>query len=156
MENSQGVASSRVERSTRREPHDMKSEEWNQIDELFQQALNLAPGERAAFLNRTCDGKEFVRRQVESLLAHHEQSGSFLEHPPGGIAAELLTSERSRFQEGQFIGQYQVIQYLGAGGMGEVYLARDPRLNRRVAIKVLPYPFISDSNRVRRFEQEAR
>jgi serine/threonine protein kinase len=155
VENSQGVASSRTERSSRRKARDMKSEEWKQIDELFQQALNLAPAERAAFLNRTCDGKEHLRQQVESLLANYEQSDSFLEHPPGEIAAELLTSERSRFQEGQFIGQYQVIQYLGAGGMGEVYLARDPRLNRRVAIKVLPHPFISDSNRVRRFEQEA-
>jgi len=134
----------------------MKPEEWNQIDELFQKALNEAPGDRAAFLDRACDGKEVTRREVESLLAHHDQAQGFLEQPPSEIAAELLTSGRSQFLKGQFISHYRVTECLGAGGMGEVYLARDTRLNRPVAIKVLLSPFTSDSHKVQRFEQEAR
>jgi serine/threonine-protein kinase len=134
----------------------MKQEEWNEVDDLLQDALNQAPGDRAAFLDRACDGRDSIRREVESLLAHHDQAQSFLEEPPGEIAAEFLTSGRSRFLNGQFISHYQVIEWLGAGGMGEVYLARDARLNRHVAIKVLPAHFTSDSDKVRRFEQEAR
>jgi len=101
----------------------MKPEEWNQIDELFQKALNEAPGDRAAFLDRACDGKEVLRREVESLLAHHDQAQGFLEQPPSEIAAEFLTSRKSRFRNGQFIDHYRVIECLGTGGMGEVYLA---------------------------------
>ena len=134
----------------------MKSEEWKQIDELFQETLNHAPGDRDAFLDRACAGNENTRREVESLLAHDDQARCFLEQPPGEIAAELLAAESSHFVQGQFISHYRVIDCLGAGGMGEVYLAQDTSLNRRVAIKVLPRPLLSDSSRVLRFEQEAR
>jgi hypothetical protein len=98
----------------------MKQEEWNQIDELFQEALNKAPGDRAALLDRACDGKEFRRR--EWTRWHHEQAQTFLEQPPTEIAADLLTSGRSRFLNGQFINHRRVIECLGAGGMGEVFL----------------------------------
>jgi serine/threonine-protein kinase len=134
----------------------MKPEEWNEIDELFQEALKEAPGDRGAFLDRACDGREVMRREVESLLTHHEQAQTFLEQPPTQIAAEFLTSRKSRFRNGQFIDHYRVVECLGVGGMGEVYLAQDSRLNRRVAIKILPDHFTSDSGKVRRFDQEAR
>jgi serine/threonine-protein kinase len=134
----------------------MKQEEWNQIDELFEEALNRAPHERSAFLDWACDGNESRRREVESLLMHDEQAQTFLEQPPGAIAAALLNPERFQFQPGQFIDHYKVIDRLGAGGMGEVYLARDARLERQVAIKVLLPQFTCDSDKVRRFEQEAR
>jgi hypothetical protein len=81
----------------------MKPEEWNQIDELLQQALNKAPGDRAAFLDQISDGKGNIRREVESLLAHHDRIQSFLEQPPAEVAAELLTSGKSRLLKGQFI-----------------------------------------------------
>jgi serine/threonine-protein kinase len=112
----------------------MKSEEWKQIDELFQETLSHAPGDRAAFLDRACAGNENTRREVESLLAHDDQARCFLEQPPAEIAAELLASERSHFVQGQFISHYRVMDCLGVGGMGEVYLAQDTSLNRRVAI----------------------
>ena len=134
----------------------MTQEEWKQIDELFQAALNEAPGDRAAFLDRACAGNEAMRREVESLLGHDDQSKSFLEEPPGEVAAELLTSGRSRFLGGQLLNHYRIVEFLGAGGMGEVYLARDTKLDRPVAIKVLAGPFTSDNDKVRRFEQEAR
>jgi eukaryotic-like serine/threonine-protein kinase len=123
---------------------------------LFEQALEVSQAERKAFLDRACNGEESLRSEVESLLANHEQAESFLEEPPGEIAAEFLTSEGSWFATGQSINHYTVIEFLGAGGMGEVYLAEDPRLSRRVAIKALPRPFVSNDDRVRRFEQEAR
>src|SRR5262245_21344157 len=110
----------------------MKQEEWNQIDELLQAALNEAPGDRAAFLDRVCAGKEAVRREVESLLAHAEQARTFLEEPRAEVAAELLASGKSRFLSGQFINHYRIIGFLGAGGMGEVYVARDTTLDRPV------------------------
>jgi len=134
----------------------MNPEEWAQIDELFAQALNVPPDKRPALLDQACSGNDSLRRQVESLLASDSHAQSFLEQPPGEIAAELLSSETPRFEKGQLIGHYTVIGWLGGGGMGEVYLAQDSRLNRRVAIKVLRRPFLSDSNRVRRFVQEAR
>src|SRR5262245_35478104 len=134
----------------------MNPEEWAQIEELFAQALNVPPANRPAFLDQACSGNDFLKRQVESLLASDGHAQDFLEQPPGEIAAELLTAETPRFETGQLIGHYTVIGWLGGGGMGEVYLAQDSRLNRRVAIKVLRRPFLSDSNRVRRFTQEAR
>jgi eukaryotic-like serine/threonine-protein kinase len=134
----------------------MKQEDWNQIDELFQEALNQAPDDRAAFLDRVCISKEVVRREVESLLAHHWQAETFLEQPPTEVAAELLASGKSRFLSGQFINHYRVNEFLGSGAMGEVYLARDTTLDRPVAIKVLLAHFTSDTDKVRRFEQEAR
>jgi serine/threonine-protein kinase len=134
----------------------MKPEEWNQIDELLQETLNKAPGDRAAFLDQICEGKEDIRLEVESLLAHHDQAQSFLEQPPAEVAAELLSSRKSGLLKGQFIHHYRVVEFLGAGGMGEVYLARDARLHRPVAIKVLAGHFTSDRDKVRRFEQEAR
>jgi eukaryotic-like serine/threonine-protein kinase len=134
----------------------MTQEEWKQIDELLQAALNEAPGDRAAFLDRVCAGNEVMRREVESLLGHDDQAKSFLEQPPGEVAAELLTSGTSRFLSGQLLNHYRIVEFLGAGGMGEVYLARDTKLDRPVAIKVLAGPFTSDSDKVRRFEQEAR
>jgi eukaryotic-like serine/threonine-protein kinase len=134
----------------------MTQEEWKQIDELLQAALNETPGDRAAFLDRVCAGNEVMRREVESLLGHDDQAKSFLEQPPGEVAAELLTSGTSRFLSGQLLNHYRIVEFLGAGGMGEVYLARDTKLDRPVAIKVLAGPFTSDSDKVRRFEQEAR
>src|SRR5438270_3717336 len=134
----------------------MKPERWQQIDELLQSALARSPGERSAFLSRACAEDELLRAEVESLIASHEDASNFLETPMSQIAAELLVNDRGGLTAGQEIGPYKIVGSLGAGGMGEVYLAEDPRLGRRIALKLLPDYFTRDANRLHRFEQEAR
>ena len=134
----------------------MTPERWQQIDQLFHEALACAPAQRAAFLQSACAGDESLRLEVESLISSHESNNSFIEKPAGDVAAEMLGTQNSRFTSGQQIGNYKIIRELGSGGMGEVYLALDTKLGRKVALKLLPEVFTADVDRVRRFEQEAR
>ncbi len=132
----------------------MTPERWKQIDSLLQEALDLAPLERAAFLSKACAGDEELRREVESPLGFHERADEFIEEPPADVAASWQAKSESR--TGQTLGHYRVIKQIGRGGMGEVYLARDTRLDRPVALKLLPQRFTEDDLRVQRFRQEAR
>src|SRR5438477_550023 len=134
----------------------MRPERWQQIDQLLEVALDHPPAERAAFLARACAGDETLRRKVESLLRSDEAAQSFIEAPAVGLAAEVLAEQQARLRTGQQLGHYQILSRLGAGGMGEVYLAQDTRLGRKVALKILPTRFTQDAERLRRFEQEAR
>lgn len=134
----------------------MTPERWQQIDELFHSVLEHESGERAAFLAQACTGDEALRREVESLIGSHEDSDSFIETPASDLAAELLAKGQSGLKLGEKIGPYVIQSVLGIGGMGEVYLAIDTRLSRRVALKLLPPQFTLHPGRVRRFEQEAR
>ncbi len=134
----------------------MKPERWRQVDDLLQSALEHAPERRAEFLAQACPDDESLRREVESLLEHHQQARSFLEEPPSDIAAGMLEQSSARLADGQRVGHYKTLALLGAGGMGEVYLAHDTSLGRRVALKLLPAQFTEDEDRVHRFEQEAR
>ncbi|MGH7965756.1 MAG: serine/threonine-protein kinase PknK [Candidatus Binatia bacterium] len=129
---------------------------WQQIEQLCDAALDCEAGQRAAFLADACAGDEQLRQEVESLLAYEEQGQDFLETPPDDLVAEVLTEATPLIAAGQHLSHYQVLSLLGSGGMGEVYLARDPRLERQVALKVLPAEFSHDPARVRRFTQEAR
>jgi serine/threonine protein kinase len=97
-----------------------------------------------------------LRQEVESLIALHNSSDHLLDHSVGGVAARLLAGAPAPPLIGQRLAAYQIERLLGRGGMGEVYLARDTRLGRPVAIKLLPSLFHQDPNRVRRFQQEAR
>jgi len=135
----------------------MSSDRWETIQELLGAALELEPTQRSAFLEEACGDNEAVRREVEALLEAHGKAGSFLETPALGLAAEAQAAETpSRSLVGQTLGAYQILSLLGSGGMGEVYKARDSRLNRSVAIKVLPADKTSDTERKGRFVQEAR
>src|SRR5438128_218509 len=134
----------------------MQPERWQQIDELFHQALKREPQQRADFLKHSCGEDESLRHEIEALIASHERSGSFIEAPASDLAAELLTSGSVGLTVGQSIAAYKILSVLGIGGMGEVYLAEDTRLGRQVALKMLPRQFTINSERVRRFEQEAR
>jgi serine/threonine protein kinase/TolB-like protein/Tfp pilus assembly protein PilF len=130
-------------------------ERWQQVKGLFRSALEHKIEERFAFLERACPGDDGLRREVESLLASFEESDSIIETPVAEAAAQLFTSDQSVSLVGQQLGHYETIALLGEGGMGTVYLARDTRLGRKVALKLLPSYFTKDVDRLRRFEQEA-
>src|SRR6185295_17209701 len=134
----------------------MDSERWAKIDQLLDQAMERRPETRADFLAAACAGDDELRREVESLLEAHSRSDSFLSVPALDFAARKLADETHISLSGKRFGSYQVISVLGVGGMGEVYLARDERLGRNLALKLLPKRFTWDTDRVRRFEQEAR
>lgn len=132
------------------------NERWERVENLFHTALELEPAERAAFLAQACDGDGALRDEVESLLASHRQAAGFIESPAADLAADLLADHQTRLSGGRTVGPYQIVDLLGVGGMGEVYLAQDTRLGRRVALKLLPAQFTEDDDRLQRFEREAR
>jgi len=134
----------------------MKTERWQQISSLFKSALERADDERAAFLAQACADDDSLRREVESLIACHERAGVLIDEPAAQIMAELLINHQTEQLIGCTLGQYQIISQLGAGGMGEVFLARDTELGRQIALKLLPAHFTADAGRMRRFRQEAR
>src|SRR5262245_6831174 len=131
-------------------------ERWATVKRLHQAALDREAGPRAAFLADACAGDETLRREVESLLAHEDRAQSFMESPAIDVAAKNVHDNDSTSLVGRTLGHFHVEAQLGAGGMGEVYLARDPRLDRAVALKVLPPDFAGDADRMQRFAREAR
>ena len=134
----------------------MTHERWEQIKGLFHAALEHEPARRPAFLAQACADDGPLHQEVESLLASHEQAESFIETPASDVAAGLLAEDQTGLVAGQTVGPYKIVGLLAAGGMGEVYLANDTRLRRKVALKLLPPPSMMNAERVRRFEQEAR
>ncbi|MBA3514240.1 MAG: serine/threonine protein kinase [Pyrinomonadaceae bacterium] len=129
----------------------MTSEQWPRVKELFEAALERGPAERAVFLAQAC-ADQAIRQEVESLLAAHEGDSSFMNTP----AANLLVGDKPLLAAGERFGPYEEIAPLGEGGMGQVYVAVDTRLGRKVALKLLPSSYTDDADRVRRFGQEAR
>lgn len=122
----------------------MAANRWERIESLCHAALARPASERAAFLARACEGDAELRREVESLISRDESS--FLESPVMPAMSPV----------GQQLGAYRIEQPLGAGGMGEVFRARDTRLGRDVAVKILPAAFAGDPERRARFEREAQ
>jgi len=134
----------------------MTPERWQQVKEIFHSALRQEPKERSAFLADACGGDESLRKEVESLVSSHEKDGSFIDSPAYEAASELLTEHQEELKPGQAFGSFEILSLLGEGGMGQVYLAEDHRLGRKVALKFLPPSLGSDPDRLRRFEREAR
>ena len=133
----------------------MKPERWKQVDELLEAALDCPATERASFLDRACSGDEELRRELESLLISDGQTG-FIESPPARVAADLFTDSQPKPGRGERIAHYEVLGQIGSGGMGEVYLARDTRLGRKVAVKLLPPSLTADPQLRARFFREAQ
>src|SRR5947209_19868136 len=133
----------------------MNPERWQQASRILESVFERDPDRRAAYLDEVCANDAELRREVESFLAASEQAGSLLDSPAMQMAAPLFVDDSVESMLGQSIGPYQIVTALGAGGMGEVYLAHDKRLGRRIALKLLPTYFTTDKDRLRRFEQEA-
>jgi len=139
-------------------------ERWQQVSRIFKSAISLDDGARSAYVVGQCGSDEALRVEVEKLLESHRNAsaGNFM----GGVAAEYagslllgeneLEPERRTLTEGQQFGSYKILDSLGSGGMGEVYRARDMRLDRVVALKVLSSDISRDKRRMQRFRQEAK
>ena len=126
------------------------------IEEIFYSALDCNPEQIEAFLEKACTGDEAMRLQIKTLLASHQQVGDFIQAPVVELATRILDAEEVDALAGQTIGHYQLVERIGAGGMGEVYLATDISTGRKAALKLLPSRFTGDAERLRRFEQEAQ
>src|SRR5205814_7932212 len=152
MDGGEGVALSGAERGRNL----MKAERWKKVIDLFQSALECAPENRAAFLDEACHGDEGMRREVESLLTSHGRAENFIEIPAFEVAPELVPNDSSDALIGKVISHYRIESLIGIGGMGEVYLARDERLGRKAALKLLPDTLTTDETQLSRFKNEAR
>ena len=133
----------------------MTPEQWHRVKEVFEAALERDSSQRAAFLDEACAGDVALRREAQSLIESYEKEKSFMSMPVIA-AAPILLDEQAEPMVGQMVGHYKIFAPIGAGGMGEVYLAHDTRLGRQVALKMLPTYLSGDRDRLRRFEQEAR
>lgn len=125
------------------------------MKEIFDAALRHKPEERPQFLDEVCADNETVRYEVESLLSSFDHADNFMEKPVVGEMGEATTIKKNIFVKGQSLGHYEIIEQIGAGGMGEIYLAQDTRLNRKVALKV-PASMVSNQEVNKRLWREAR
>lgn len=137
----------------------MTPERYKEVGRLYRAALKLEPARRAAYLIEAC-GDETLRQEVESLLVYELRAEGFIDQPALEVAARAMAEDPpaspSPSLVGKSVGHFQILSLLGKGGMGEVWLAEDTLLSRRVGVKLLPAEFTADSGRVRRFAQEAR
>jgi eukaryotic-like serine/threonine-protein kinase len=137
----------------------MTPEHWEQVALLHRAALQHEEGQRAAFLHDACAGDEDLRGEVESLLAYEAKAENFIEVPALEVVAKQLADRQALNmvqRSGTKLGPYEIRSPLGAGGMGEVYRASDSKLNRDVALKILPAIFTNDAERMARFRREAQ
>ena len=134
----------------------MTPEQWQRVEAVLQAALDRPPHDRASFLDEACAGDGQLLREATSLVTAHDEAADFIEQPAIAQDARVLVGEDINDKIAHEIGPYKIVKRLGAGGMGEVYLAQDARLDRLVALKILPAYFASDDARLRRFQREAR
>ena len=132
----------------------MIAERWQRIAEIYDSVISHPPASRSKMLDEACAGDGELRREVESLLRARDEAGNFLS--PDHLQHHIRELSQPDVAPGRTFGRYNILSIIGAGGMGEVYLARDTELDRQVALKVLPAQFTRDEERVARFRREAR
>ena len=137
-------------------PEALKPERWLEIERLYHAALEREPSERAGFLAQACSSDAVLHREVESLLSFAARAEEFIETSALEVAPQCQPEAHPRLMVGQQLGCYQLLSLLGAGGMGQIYRARDPRLDREVAIKVLPTHLAKRPELREHFKREAR
>src|SRR5258706_10316272 len=123
-------------------------ESMQQLEELFHEAVGLGPDERADFVARIRASRPELAAAVESLIAAHEEPDGLIDGPAYEAAAESIADAQPTLLAGQVVGHYQIIKTLGQGGMGEVYLGHDTKLDRKVALKLLPTEFTNHKERL--------
>ena len=133
----------------------MSLDRWREIESLYEASIRRPPDQRSRFLAESGVDEE-IRRKVESLLEQRENLPSFLERPALHVAANIIPRNQPETLVGRTIDHYEVLAFVGSGGMGSVYRARDSRLNRDVALKVLPVEFSKDPEWLRRSKREAQ
>ncbi|MEJ7860254.1 MAG: tetratricopeptide repeat protein [Pyrinomonadaceae bacterium] len=124
----------------------MNRDRWQKVKKIFDAALTVAPNERKPFLDNACGNDDGLRREVEKLLDSFADD-SFMEQPAAAeVASVIIKAETKHLEAGKCFGHYEVIRQIGAGGMGEVYLAQDTRLDRLVAVKILNENFAKNES----------
>jgi len=134
----------------------MEPERWHKVKQIYQTALEMKASERTAFLDQVCADDEALSLEIQSLLEYEEKADQFIESPALEVAARRLAADPAGSLVGRNFGHYKVLSLVGAGGMGEVYRAKDTRLNRTVAIKVLPSHLADRPNQKKRLQREAQ
>lgn len=134
----------------------MTPERWEEITEIYHQARELDRKDCAKFLDAKCAEDAELRGEVESLLAADSDAGNFISASVVTDISSFLSDNDAPFSVGKILGNYEIVSSIAVGGMGEVYLAKDTRLGRAVALKTLPVSYLKDTNYLRRFEAEAR
>lgn len=128
----------------------------HEVQTIFLAAAKLAPEERAAFLDKSCENNSELRQSVDLMLMSSDQAGSFMKDPAIGSFRDSVTESGDSIYPGMVLSFYRILNILGKGGMGNVYLAEDTRLERKVALKILPAALASDADTMRRFLREAK
>ena len=134
----------------------MTDDNWLQVRKIFDDALHQKPEERQKFVAEACGNNKLLLAEVESLLKSLESSDSFMETPAVAKVADVIEAEQRRIESGVCFGHYEIIKQIGVGGMGEVYLALDKKLDRQVAVKILNEKFSQHESNLRRFVSEAK
>jgi len=124
----------------------MADENWQQVRKIFDDALRRQPEERARFVNEVCSDDKTLLAEVESLLSSLDSAESFMETSAVAKVADVIEVETKKLERGKCFGHYQIIEQIGVGGMGEVYLATDKKLDRKVAVKILNKKFSRDES----------
>src|SRR6478752_6085538 len=148
MANSKGVVVSGAQR--------MNAERWKKVKEIFDAVVELDPRDRNRVLDRACESDKALRSDVEKLLSSFDDSDGFLEEPAAGQVASAILETNGMLRPGERFGHYKIVRQIGVGGMGEVYLAEDEKLDRRVAIKILNEEFGKNDSHLERFVREAK